>query len=195
MKNIGHPHLLVVAGPPASGKTTRVRLLASALHWPLLCKDTIKEVLFEQLGTPDRAGSQRLGHACVLVLFALARDILRAGASVILESTFTHPDTSGELQALIDQTGARLAVVYCLAAPEVICRRFNARALSDRHPGHQDPHTLTAQGIVDGGWLYRPDYPGQVIEVDTSGDEAISVQDILAQLDHGWLQVGSEENA
>ncbi len=194
MKNIDSPHLLVVAGPPASGKTTRARLLASALRWPLMCKDTIKEVLFEQLGTPDRAGSQRLGYACIFALYALARNILQAGVPVILESTFTHPDTPGELQALIDQTGARLTVVYCYAAPEVLCRRFNARSLSDRHPGHQDPHTLTAQSIVDGGWLYRPDYPGQVIEVDTSGDGALSVQDILALFDCGRSQVGNEGN-
>ncbi|MBN1937773.1 MAG: ATP-binding protein [Anaerolineae bacterium] len=179
---MSNPHLIVIAGPPACGKTTRARLLASALRLPLLCKDTIKEVLFEQLGTPDRAGSQRLGYACVIILYALARDILGAGASVILESVFTHPDTPGELQSLIDQTGARLTVVYCFASPEVLCRRFNARALSDRHLGHQDPATQTAQGIVDGGWLYRPDYPGQVIEVDTSGDEAVSIEDILAQL-------------
>jgi molybdopterin-guanine dinucleotide biosynthesis protein len=43
--------LVLVTGPPASGKTTLARPLASYLGLPLLGKDTIKEALFDALGT------------------------------------------------------------------------------------------------------------------------------------------------
>jgi predicted kinase len=57
------PHLIVIAGPPAAGKTTLARQIARALRLPVICKDTLKESLFDHLGAGDRAQSQRLGYA------------------------------------------------------------------------------------------------------------------------------------
>jgi hypothetical protein len=114
-------------------------------------------------------------------LYALAEDILRAGASVVLESTFVHPKTPGELQALVEHTGARLSVVYCYATPDALSERYNAR-VSERHPGHLDRATTTPEGIVASGWLRRPAYPGRVLPVDTSDFDRVSLDEILAFL-------------
>jgi predicted kinase len=176
------PHLIVVAGPPAAGKTALAHRIAGALRLPLICKDTIKEALYDHLGVGDRAWSQQLGYAIVQCMYALAGDILCAGASIVIESTFIHRDTPGELQALLDQTGARLSVVYCYATPEVLNERFNARAAAERHRGHQDPATTTPETFAGGDHLSRPDYPGRFIPVDTTDFGAVSLVDILGQL-------------
>ncbi len=178
---MSRPHLIVVAGPPAAGKTTIAHQIAAALHLPLICKDTLKEALYEQLGSRDRAWSQRLGAAVIQSMYALAADILRAGASLVLESTFIHPDTPGELQALIADTDARLSVIYCYATPEVLSARFNARARADRHPGHGDPATTTPADFAPDGRLWRPEYPGTTIEVDTT-QPPVSIEAILDRL-------------
>ena len=114
-------------------------------------------------------------------MFALAEDMLHAGASVILDNTFNHERTPGELAALAEGTGARLTVIYCCATPEALAQRFNQRAGTDRHPGHQDPDTVTP-GDVAAKWLWRPDYPGAVIEVDTTDWEAVSLPAILGAM-------------
>lgn len=176
------PHLILVAGPPAAGKTTLARQLALALRLPLICKDTLKESLFDHLATGDREWSQRLGFATIRTMYVLAQEILGAGTSLILESTFIHPDTPGELQALLEATGARLSVVYCYARPEVLAARFNARARGDRHPDHLDTAELTPAQCVALGWLDPPAYPGRVILVDTTDFDALDVAEIFRQL-------------
>jgi predicted kinase len=177
------PQLIVVAGPPASGKTTLARQLARALCLPLICKDTLKEALYDHLGAGDRAWSRQLGYAVIRGMYALAHDILDAGTSLILESTFTDPRTSGELGELVAAAGARLTVVYCSADPAVLCARFNARSAGDRHPGHLDPTTTTPQDFARRGWLECPAYPGRVIHVDTTDWQAVSVPHIVEQLE------------
>jgi predicted kinase len=175
------PHLIVIAGPPAAGKTTLAHQIARALRLPVICKDTLKETLFDHLGAGDRARSQQLGYAVIRCMIALAKEILLAGASVILEGPFIHPDTPGELQKLLESTCARLSVVYCTATPEVLAARFNARSQATRHPGHLDGVTSPAT-FVHLGYLNRPDYPGQVISVDTTDFNAVSVAAIVARL-------------
>jgi predicted kinase len=176
------PQLIVVAGPPASGKTTIARQLARALCLPPLCKDALKESLYDHLGSGDRAWSRQLGYAVICTLYALARDILDAGTSLILESTFTDPRAPNELGELIAATGARLTVVYCCADPAVLSARFNARSASDRHPGHLDPVTTTPEDFAQRGWLDCPPYPGRVIHVDTTDWSAVSVPEIVRRL-------------
>ena len=55
--------ILLVTGPPASGKTFVARVLADRLGLQLIEKDTIKETLYDSLGTDDGAWSQQLGRA------------------------------------------------------------------------------------------------------------------------------------
>ena len=176
------PHLILVAGPPAAGKTSIARQLAKALRLPLICKDTLKESLFDHLGSDDWAWSKRLGYAVILSMYALAREILDGGASLILESTFTHPDTPGELHELLTKSGARLSVVYCYATPRVLSERFNARTQTSWHPGHQDGAT-TPVDFSGRDWSNHPHYPGKIIPVDTTDFSTVSVADILHQLD------------
>jgi predicted kinase len=124
---------VVVAGIPGSGKTTLARSLAPELGVPLLSKDTIKEALFDALGTDDLEWSQRLGGASHRVLRALAAE---AGAAV-LESHFHRGVAEADLESL----GKPMVQVYCRCPIDVAVARYRARAASpDRHPGHLPQH-------------------------------------------------------
>jgi predicted kinase len=134
VRRTGLPSVVVVTGPPASGKTTLARAIADALGWPLLTKDDIKETLFDTLGIGDRAWSHRLGAASMELLSKLVREQLEAGRDVVAEANFRWP---GELP------DCRIVQVFCDAPADVLLERMRARM---RHPGHleDDPEHLAA---------------------------------------------------
>lgn len=148
--------LVVVSGPPASGKSELAGPLAGDLGLPLLTKDTIKESLFDSLGIKNAAWSARLSDASYEVMFALAGSL----GEVVLEANF-RPQHGPRLLSLAG--AAALLEVHCVCAPEERSRRWSARR---RHPGHLDvDHPEPPAAIAPG-----PLALGPVLEVDTAGE-------------------------
>ena len=128
---------------------------------PLLAKDTIKEALFDALGTADRAWSKQLGAASMEVLFALAAE----APSAVLETFWRRPLAVDRLVAL----GRPVMEVHCACPAEVALARFRSRAAGDRHPGHVDDaigEDEVAGWAADAGPL---DIGGPLLGVDTTG--------------------------
>jgi predicted kinase len=131
--------LMIILGSPASGKTTLARRLGAQLGAPCLCKDDVKEALFDVLGIADRQGSRRQSDASFAALLRLAQTQLEAGLPCIVEGNWRAEHAVGVLAATA-ATGARIAQVWCQAHPLEIARRFTSRT---RHAGHWDaaiPH-------------------------------------------------------
>ncbi|HJU36627.1 MAG TPA: ATP-binding protein [Gaiellaceae bacterium] len=163
MRDDDLPLLVVVTGPPAAGKTTVARELSARLSLPLIAKDTIKEALFDGLGTGDLAWSQRLGEATYLAMLGIAEDAANAGASLVLEANFVR---GGEFATALAGLPARFVQVHCSAPLEVLVKRYGAR---ERHPGHVDSQRIDAlRDSVETGRHEPLDLPGETIRVDTT---------------------------
>ena len=154
----GSVTLVLVTGPPASGKTTLAQPLARQLGLPLLGKDTVKEALFDALGTGDRAWSRRLGAASYAVLLNFARELPAA----VLDANFYPDHGPGLLQVC-----QRPIEIFCRCPAAEVERRFIRRAPA-RHAGHVD-HVLDTQlkATLDGE-VSPLGLGGPVLEVDTS---------------------------
>jgi predicted kinase len=122
-------------------------------------KDVIKEQLADVLGFTDRASSQRLGHAATVLLYDAADRLLRAGASVIVESNFPAAFASEPLRTSVEGSGADAVQLVLRARADVMMRRFAARR---RH----HVHVLRAIGPLG---AYDPlDLPGRRLDIDTT---------------------------
>jgi predicted kinase len=156
------PRLIVVTGPPASGKTTIARELRTRLGLPLVEKDTLKEALGSELGITDRARSHELGAAVYEVLGIVVKELLTNGVSVIAEANFTLRST------LFDELPpAEIVQIHVTAAPETLRSRLRER--HDRHPVHYDREAadeVTTRAAA-GEWPALP-LAGRLIEIDTT---------------------------
>ena len=70
------PVLVIISGPPATGKTSLGRRLARQFDLPFFHKDGIKETLFDALEYPDEDPARKLGYASALLLYHIAEAIL-----------------------------------------------------------------------------------------------------------------------
>jgi predicted kinase len=122
------PPLVIVTGPPASGKTTLGRTLAMRLRMPFLYKDGIKETLFDTLGWNDREWSRTLGVTTYALLFHLLEMELAAGRSLVVESNFDAERAGPSFLALRERYGFRQVQVCCVADGAVLLKRFRLRA-------------------------------------------------------------------
>jgi predicted kinase len=131
------PSLVIISGPPASGKTTLARPLARALGMPLLSKNAIKERIADALGPVAMDHSGSIGLAAVFTLVDTAGELLDAGQSVVIESFFHHGKAERDLAPLGSMANAVL--VHCTANDDTLLHRYTERIdTPGRHAIHRD---------------------------------------------------------
>lgn len=129
-------NLIILAGMPASGKSTLARRLSEAFHYPVLEKDELKEALFDTLGFENYAQKRALDTAANAVLMRALEAMLKAGTSVIAVNNF-RTDMQEPLQELLDTYDCNVVTVFLGGDSDVFFARYNERdRLHLRHPGH-----------------------------------------------------------
>ncbi|MGI6201411.1 MAG: AAA family ATPase [Christensenellales bacterium] len=190
-------YCILVAGPPASGKSTLAARLSARLGLPMASKDELKEVLFDTLGFSSRQEKVALGVAAMALLCAFAQAQMRVGKSFILENNFEDV-AKPPLQALLARYGYTPITLRMAGDPAVLYRRFLARNASpERHRGHvvndrypeigpgpaAPPPTLEGfiQGVTGRG-MDRFAMSGPLLEVDATDLTRVDLEAIARWL-------------
>jgi predicted kinase len=134
--------MIVVSGPPATGKTAIANALEQTLGWPVISKDRIKERLFDERGTGDGAWSRQLGKESYEIVEQRTRELFARGKSFLLEGNYIGM-TADHIRDEAIRFSYQILFILCDAPDNVILARFKARWESgSRHPGHVDNQTL-----------------------------------------------------
>lgn len=182
------PLLIIVTGPPASGKSTLGKQIAAGLGLPYLAKDDIKETLYDSLGRIERAISGKLGQASMRLLYTVARRVMEAGVGVVIEANFECGVSEGDLSSMLSLENA--IMIHCAAPDAELTERYAERAESDeRHPVHSGAGGTRELEKDMARGVYEPlDLDLPVIRVDTSGDADPSVAEIVSRIQSGSLR-------
>lgn len=131
-----HMYCILVTGIPAAGKSTMAAFLGDSLGLPVISKDSIKELLFDDVGFRSREEKVKLGTASMNIQYYLAEQLMKARQPFILENNFENASKSG-LAAQLEKYACKAIVVVLTGDYETIYRRFLERNGSpDRHRGH-----------------------------------------------------------
>lgn len=202
-------YCILVAGMPASGKSTIAKYLAEQLKIPMISKDNLKEIMFDEIGFKSRAEKNKLGVASMKIMYHVAEQMMRVSVPYILENNF-EDISKEELLQLLDKYGYTAVTVRLTGDYEKIYERFAARDRSpERHRGHVVNDCYPEVGAVDraeakmldlDGFLYGIEHRGYerfvangpCIVVDTTDIVAVDMDNVLEQVKIAIVGVGRE---
>lgn len=127
--------LIIVCGLPGSGKTTLARELSKKLRIPCICKDDIKEKLYESMKLSTLDDSKRIGKPSIDVMLYLAEQQLINKIDVIIESPFNFSEDYPLFEVLVEKYNLDLYSIICSIDFNKRKERFLTR---ERHSAHHD---------------------------------------------------------
>ncbi len=172
--------IILIAGMPATGKTTLAKFLAKKLEIPFISKDGIKEILFDTVGIKE--DRKPLAIASMDIMIYIADKIMQSKSPLILESNF-ESSTKNKLINLICKHGYHPITILLKGDMDVIHERFIKRDHTEgRHIGHVHPLSFDdfKRSVIERGIL---DFSiGDKILMDTTDFESVSYDEIYHQV-------------
>ena len=159
-------YIILVAGMPATGKTTYARHIVEKLHIPVIVKDDITKKIHDvlQYDNSKQGNGTLYGMATYAVFFHVAECLMKAGTSFILESNFTTRGIA-DLSPLVQKYNYRALTVLLDTDAEIAYKRFCERE------GLPLPTSNTKDDIDNGNVVasgYRDFCVGEKITIDTT---------------------------
>ena len=171
--------VVLVNGMPATGKTTIGKSIAQELAVPFICKDDIKELLFDNVGVGDREWSRKIGSVSFVLMYYVIEKLLQSGQSFVVETNFDNKFADPKWRELIEKFDFELHQVFCRTSSEIRKQRFIQRnEQGERHSGHVDHCNYDSAGsdVIPIRCSHR------LIEVDTDRFEDVNVESIVQQI-------------
>jgi predicted kinase len=129
-------YCILVTGIPAAGKSTIAKLLSEKLDIPMISKDSIKELLFDEVGFTSRAEKVKLGVAGADIMYYVAEQLMSHNLPFILENNFENTSRDG-LNKILQKYSYKTITVTLTGDYRTVYERFvNRNNCADRHRGH-----------------------------------------------------------
>ncbi len=129
-------HCILVTGIPAAGKSTLAEILSKELELPLISKDQIKEILFDEVGFNSRQAKVQLGNASMCIMYYIASQLMKLGQPFILENNFEYVSKKGLLQLMNQYSYDALTITLTGDYKTIYARFIERNSSPERHRGH-----------------------------------------------------------
>ncbi|GAA4564476.1 AAA family ATPase [Planotetraspora kaengkrachanensis] len=175
------PTLIVVSGPPGSGKTTLAHEIARSVGCPAVCRDEIKQGMAHATPGFEPTTGDPLNLRTLTVFFDVLSTLLRAGVTVVAEAAFQDKLWRPNLTPLAEVAAIR--VIRCTVGADVAHERIALRAAQEVHrAAHADQDLLRA--IADGerpieSWV-PISLPVPTLAVDTTDGYDPCIEDVVS---------------
>lgn len=176
-------YLIIISGPPASGKTTLGSIIADNLDFEFLAKDEIKERLFNSGArtTYDYSWYEKRAKD---LLFDNLRLAIAKNQSLVIEANFIKSDKKRLISCL--NKSMYITEMYCSARGMTRFSRFVKRNESGmRHKAHYDRRWYTSVFLssllsyVGIEWPYKPLNISMRMNIDTTHPSKINYKKLL----------------
>lgn len=129
-------NLIIIAGMPATGKTTIVNELQKKFSYPVFEKDLIKEELFDTVGFECYAEKRALDHAANASLLYVIESELKADRSLFVVNNF-DTESNKRLNNLIEKYKPNCVTIFLTGEEHTLYKRYVERDNNHaRHLGH-----------------------------------------------------------
>ena len=190
-------YLIVLAGMPASGKSTVAKKLKEAFHLPVLEKDALKEAIFDTMGFSNYPEKRKTDLAANAVLLRCARAMMENGQSMILDNNFDLASAK-ELDEMVRVFQYHCITVFFGGDTEAFFQRYVERdrkglrhlghVLQDRYPpqpGDALSHDMTREEFrekFEKRGMTQFQCTGDRIDLDATDPAKIDVDVLIAQI-------------
>lgn len=189
-------YCILIAGIPASGKSTMAKFMADSLGLPVISKDRIKELMFDVIGFRSREEKNKLGIASVNIMYYLAEQLMKNHLPFILENNFEDISKEGLLTMLekysynaitITLTGDYRKIYQRYVERNESPGRHRGHVVNDHYPEEEQKKVMPISyesyvaGIINRG-MDSFSANGPHIIIDTTDFSKISKDDLLKQV-------------
>lgn len=129
-------YCILVTGIPAAGKSTMAAFLAEYFGLPVISKDKIKELMYDDIGFRCREEKVKLGISSMNIMYYMATQLMKNNQPFILENNFEKISREPLIEILERYSYTAITVTLTGNYSKIYERFVERNNSPDRHRGH-----------------------------------------------------------